>query len=154
MAERLIITQDLCRKVQVMLKGTTIKETAKLLGVGESTIGRIKQAGFDVEQYRKITDARKEKEQPAEEQLPGQIELNLMYPADPDERFDENVKAVLEAMQKNGETFQRGMKEINDMKADLADTMTEVKETKKRCNAILEIMDDAAREILDKMRRI
>ena len=99
MAERLIITQDLCRKVQVMLKGTTIKETAKLLGVGESTIGRIKQAGFDVEQYRKITDARKEKEQPAEEQLqtlkmymekktgglelkemqvPGQLEMDLL----------------------------------------------------------------------------
>lgn len=118
MAERLIITQDLCRKVQVMLKGTTIKETAKLLGVGESTIGRIKQAGFDVEQYRKITDARKEKEQPAEEQIPGQIALNL-FPQDPDERFDENVKAVLEAMQKNGETFQQGMKEIKDMKADM-----------------------------------
>ena len=154
MAERLKITQDLCRKVQVMLAGTTISETAKLLGIGESTVGRIKQAGFDVEKYRKITDARKDKEKAEEEQqIPGQIELNL-YPQDPDERFDENVKAVLEAMQKNGKTFQQGMKEINDMKADLADAMTEVKETKKRCNAILEIMDNAAREILDKMRRM
>jgi len=81
MAERLIITQDLCRKVQVMLKGTTIKETAKLLGVGESTIGRIKQAGFDVEQYRKITDARKEKklttEEQQDQQVPGQLEMDL-----------------------------------------------------------------------------
>ena len=42
-------------------------------------------------------------------------------------RFGENVKAVLEAMQKNGETFQQGMKEINDMKADLSKARNEVK---------------------------
>ena len=122
MAERLVITQELCRKVQVMLKGASMKETAQLLGIGESTVGRIKQAGFDAEEYRKIREARKEKEQEkqqAEEQIPGQMQLKL-FPDDPDDRFDENVKAVLEAMQKNGETFQQGMKEINDMKADLS----------------------------------
>ena len=142
MAERLKITQDLCRKVQVMLAGTTISETAKLLGIGESTVGRIKQAGFDVEKYRKITDARKDKEKAEEEQqIPGQIELNL-YPQDPDERFDENVKAVLEAMQKNGETFQQGMKEINDMKADLNKTRSD-------CAALSRLIVRVARHVLE-----
>ena len=153
MAERLVITQDLCRKVQVMLKGTTVKETARLLGIGESTVGRIKQAGFDVEQYRKIIDARKEKEQPAEEeQIPGQIALNL-FPQDPDERFDENVKAVLEAMQKNSETFREGMEEINNMKADLNTALADLKEAQKTCGAIMNMAADVAREILERTRR-
>ena len=154
MAERLKITQDLCRKVQVMLAGTTISETAKLLGIGESTVGRIKQAGFDVEKYRKITDARKDKEKAEEEQqIPGQIELNL-YTQDPDERFDENVKAVLEAMQKNGETFQQGMKEINDMRAELNSALTELEEAREVCANVMHAIAAAAREILERTKRI
>lgn len=60
MAERLEITQELCRKVQVMLAGTTTAEVAHLLGIGESTVRRIRQANFSLEEYARIRNARKE----------------------------------------------------------------------------------------------
>ena len=60
MAERLEITQELCRKVQVMLAGTTTTEVAHLLGIGESTVRRIRQAKFNLDEYARIRNARKE----------------------------------------------------------------------------------------------
>lgn len=60
MAERLEITQELCRKVQVMLAGTTTAEVASLLNIGESTVRRIRQANFSLEEYARIRNARKE----------------------------------------------------------------------------------------------
>lgn len=87
--EKTKITQELCRKVQIMLAGAKAKEVAGLLGISETTVSRIKAAGFSAEQYEKNTAARKAEEKkpevvlkpfpmdppPAEEQCAGQISM-------------------------------------------------------------------------------
>ena len=56
--KKLDVNQELCRKVQIMLAGAKMGEVAKLLGIGKTTVSRIKAAGFDPEQYRKNTEKR------------------------------------------------------------------------------------------------
>ena len=81
--ERTVITQELCRKVQIMLNGAKANEVAALLGIGTTTIHRIRMAGFSAEQYRRNVEARREDKEkpeepkPAEEQLAGQICMEL-----------------------------------------------------------------------------
>ena len=82
MAERTVITQELCRKAQIMLAGADVKEVADLLGIGATTLRRIRRCNFSAEEYRKNLEARKEpKEKPeekqADEQVPGQISMEL-----------------------------------------------------------------------------
>ena len=60
MKERAIITPGLIRQVQLMLAGgATGKEVAEITGTSEGTISRIKMAGFDYEQFKKNTEARR-----------------------------------------------------------------------------------------------
>ena len=51
MAERMEVTQELCRKVQIMLGGAKAAEVADLLGISKSTVSRIKAAEFDAVKY-------------------------------------------------------------------------------------------------------
>ena len=60
--EKTKITQELCRKVQIMLAGAKMGEVAKLLGISKTTVSRIKAAGFDPEQYARNTQKRVEEE--------------------------------------------------------------------------------------------
>ena len=81
--KRTIITQELCRKAQIMLAGAKVPEVAKLLGIGESTLKRIRQHGFDAEKYKKALEGRKDmkdkpEEKQAEEQVPGQISMDML----------------------------------------------------------------------------
>ena len=94
--EKTKITQELCRKVQIMLAGAKAKEVAGLLGISETTVSRIKAAGFSAEQYEKNTAARKAEEKkpevvlkpfpvdplPAEEQCAGQISMEELQKAE------------------------------------------------------------------------
>lgn len=93
--ERTVIDQELCRKVEIMLLGAKANEVAKLLGIGESTVSRIKKAGFDAVQYNANTDRRRilDKNKAADKviaqiamqkwkqvetpEMPGQIKMNL-----------------------------------------------------------------------------
>ena len=85
MKERTVITQELCRKAEIMLAVAKVPEVAKLLGIGESTLKRIRQHGFDAKAYKKALEDRKEEKSrperkdlvPAEEQVPGQISMEL-----------------------------------------------------------------------------
>ena len=66
--KKVAITQDLCRMVELMLKGgAQQKEVGERLGISKATVSRIKTAGYDAEQYRKNTTERVEKENLAEE---------------------------------------------------------------------------------------
>lgn len=68
--KKVAITQDLCRMVELMLKGgAQQKEVGERLGISKATVSRIKTAGYDAEQYRKNTTERVEKENLAEEQI-------------------------------------------------------------------------------------
>lgn len=108
MKERAIITPGLIRQVQLMLAGgATGKEVAEITGTSEGTISRIKRAGFDYEQFKKNTEARrktvpepKQEPEPLElqggvdyqvrvnEELPGQIGMDLQ-PEKPAEMSDQ-----------------------------------------------------------------
>lgn len=67
--KKVAITQDLCRMVELMLKGgAQQKEVGERLGISKATVSRIKTAGYDAEQYRKNTTERVEKENQAEEE--------------------------------------------------------------------------------------
>ena len=88
--KKVAITQDLCRMVELMLKGgAQQKEVGERLGISKATVSRIKTAGYDAEQYRKNTTERVEKEnlaegepveEQAEEQVPGQMKMELPLP--------------------------------------------------------------------------
>ena len=67
--KKVAITQDLCRMVELMLKGgAQQKEVGERLSISKATVSRIKTAGYDAEQYRKNTTERVEKENQAEEE--------------------------------------------------------------------------------------
>ena len=67
--KKVTITQDICRMVELMLKGgAKQKEVGERLGISKATVSRIKTAGYDAEQYRKNTTERVEKENQAEEE--------------------------------------------------------------------------------------
>ena len=69
--KKVAITQDLCRMVELMLKGgAQQKEVGERLGISKATVSRIKTAGYDSEQYRKNTTERVEKENQAEVSIP------------------------------------------------------------------------------------
>ena len=76
--KKVAITQDLCRMVELMLKGgAQQKEVGERLGISKATVSRIKTAGYDAEQYRKNTTERVEKENQAEvSSIPVTIPMN------------------------------------------------------------------------------
>ena len=86
-AKKTQITEQICKQAQLMRKGGANQtEIGKLLGVNPCTISRIEAAGFDLGRYQENLKARREKErrkaeepetQPAEEQVPGQMEMDL-----------------------------------------------------------------------------
>ena len=102
-AKKTQITEQICKQIQLMRKGGANQtEIGLLLGINPSTVSRIEKAGFNVEQYlenkrlarekekaaKAVTvelvydptiaeEYRREQEQKAEEQVPGQISMDL-----------------------------------------------------------------------------
>ena len=86
-AKKTQITEQICKQAQLMRKGGANQtEIGKLLGVNPCTISRIEAAGFDLARYQEMQRERREKEkkqaeepepQAVEEQVPGQIEMDL-----------------------------------------------------------------------------
>ena len=80
------ITDQICRQAQLMRKaGANQTEIGKLLGVNPCTVSRMEAAGFDLQRYTEMRKERREKERKqaeepekdAEEQVPGQIRMDL-----------------------------------------------------------------------------
>ena len=73
------VTEEDCRKAELMAKGgATLKEISELVGKDQTTLSRMKRAGWNLEKYNEITRERKKRFQQAEEQeLEGQIEMEL-----------------------------------------------------------------------------
>ena len=66
MTKRTVIDQAMCDHVRILLAGGAKGEqAAEIVGVGETTISRIKKAGFNAEVYQQNTEKRRK---PAEEQ--------------------------------------------------------------------------------------
>ena len=93
------ITEEVCRQLQLMMAGGADGvEAARLVGISQSRASRIKKAGFDLATYRE-NDRREREEQEkrkkepqaeehAEEQVPGQIAMDLT-PAEKPEMSDQ-----------------------------------------------------------------
>ena len=64
MGERLVVDQQMCDMVKLMLGGgATQEKVSKLLGIGETTVRRIKLAGFDRNTFYMNNDRRRIMEQ-------------------------------------------------------------------------------------------
>ena len=83
---RTVVTQAMCDHAKILLAGgAKTVQAAEILGVGESTVYRMKRAGFSAEKYNE----NKEKEQKGrltadpvkmelqQAELPGQIKMEL-----------------------------------------------------------------------------
>ena len=88
-AKKMQVTDQICKQVQLMRRGGANQtEIGKLLGINPCTVSRIESAGFSYEQYLENLRIAKEKEKKAkeqaeepqaqEEQVPGQIEMELV----------------------------------------------------------------------------
>lgn len=98
-AKKMQVTDQICKQVQLMRRGGANQtEVGKLLGINPCTVSRIESAGFSYEQYLENRRIAKEKEKKAkeqaeepqaqEEQVPGQIEMELVA-AKPQEMTDQ-----------------------------------------------------------------
>ena len=98
-ATKVQINDQICKQVELMRRGGANQtEIGKLMGISAPTICRIEKAGFNYEQYLENKRISREKEQKAkehaeepqqeEEQVPGQIEMELIA-AKPQEMSDQ-----------------------------------------------------------------
>lgn len=87
--EKTVINQELCDHIKALLGGgLTQKQAAKFAKISAATVSRIKEAGFSVITYNHNTEVRRVEEkkkamdavipdEQAEEQVPGQISMEL-----------------------------------------------------------------------------
>ena len=83
-AKKKRVTEQDCRLAELLLKSNApMKEIAALVGKDQTTINRMKRAGFDLETYNRITKDRrmkfaKEPEEPERApEIEGQMEMDL-----------------------------------------------------------------------------
>ena len=161
--KKVAITQDLCRMVELMLKGgAQQKEVGERLGISKTTVSRIKSAGYDAEQYRKNTTERVEKENQAEEtvsipltpgkvirvdQKPGEITVTEME--------EEQVPGQICMDLQPAEEQKPEMSDQTKLMRLLAGKTEELKDNTKMCAADIGVMlskiEDYLAQILRKM---
>lgn len=174
--KRTSIDQALCDHARLLMAGgAKAPEAAEILGIGVSTLYRMKEAGYSAEAYVQNTvkertrrrvelvydpsimeEYRKENgttysgtDETAEEQLPGQMRMEI--PEDPDTQFDRNLRGVLEKLTNNSATFQEAMKEIRDEKKRLEEAAREHRESRIRINNLVAIIRDALNQLLKEL---
>lgn len=94
------VTEQDCRLAELLLKSNApMKEIAALVGKDQTTINRMKRAGFDLETYNRITKDRrmkfaKEPEEPEKApEIEGQMEMDLTT-VKPEAAMSEQVKMM------------------------------------------------------------
>ena len=100
-AKKVQVTELICRQAQLMRKGGANQtQVAELLGINGSTVSRIEAAGFNLEKYqenrriRKEREAKKAEEKVAEEQITGQMEMDLTTAEEPKQEMSDQVKMM------------------------------------------------------------
>ena len=98
--KKVAITQDLCRMVELMLKGgAQQKEVGERLGISKATVSRIKAAGFSAEVYRQNQLKQKAKKPEVvltinHEELAGQMEMDLQAAEEPKTEMSEQTRLM------------------------------------------------------------
>ena len=81
--KRVNIDQELCNHARILIAGgATTAMAADMLGIGRSTVQKIRQARYDAQKYQQLKKYEKERvaekaAQQAEEQCPGQMKMEL-----------------------------------------------------------------------------
>ena len=138
--KRTNVTEELCRKVQLMMAGNPDqKEVARLLGTSATTVSRIKAAGFDYATFLANTDRRRveqknaradaaierinkeiEKVRAAEAQtVPGQIRMEI--PEKPAEAEKPEMSEQVKMMRFIAGQVDRIVKALEEVKKALND---------------------------------
>ena len=53
MTKRIVIDQAMCDHVRILLSGgAKVEQAAQIIGIGDTTVSRIKKAGFNAEVYQ------------------------------------------------------------------------------------------------------
>jgi len=129
MKERVNITKELCEHVRILAAGgASNQKAAEITGASAATISRIKAAGFDLETFRKNTEKRVAEENEAarpaaaEEQVPGQIRMDLTPEEKPE--MSEQVKMmrfqahqadrIVKAIEENAVMLNTKLDRLND----------------------------------------
>ena len=103
-AKKAQINDQICKQIALMRRGGANQtEIAQLIGINSSTVSRIERAGFDYQKYLESRKAEREKEkqrreepeqQAAEEQVPGQIEMELVKASEKPAEMSDQVKMM------------------------------------------------------------
>lgn len=101
-AKKVQITEQICRQAQLMRKGGANQtQVAELLGINSSTVSRIEAAGYDLKTYTENRKIRREKEKKqkteeprAEEQVEGQMQMDLTPAEDQKPEMSDQVKMM------------------------------------------------------------
>ena len=124
------VTEQDCRLAELLLRGKApIKEVAQLVGKDQTTISRMKKAGFDLEKYNEMTRARKERyakepEEEREPEVPGQIAMELPTAEEPKPEMSDQVKL----MRFQAAQTEKVLEKITAQAAILNDTQLKVME--------------------------
>lgn len=105
--EKIEITQDLCMHVKALLDGgLTQKQAAKFVKVSPATVSRISAAGFSAVAYNHNNEVRRAEEKKkamdqlipdepeTEEQVPGQISMDLLPAEEEKPEMSEQTKMM------------------------------------------------------------
>jgi len=127
------ITEEICRKLELMMKGGADgTEAARLVGISQSRASRIKKAGFNYAKYRENDTKereeqrrRAEKEQEPEEeeqQVPGQIEMDLT----PEEEQKPEMSDQTKLMRFQAGQYDEIKKKISEISAVFAENNKQI----------------------------
>jgi len=144
--KRTVIDEQLCRQVQLLLKGgAKVEEAAQITGTSTGTIGRIKKADYNIDRFNENKKAATKKEtvelvydatiaeeyrqeQARKGELPGQMKIELPAEETKSEMSDQTKMMRFQA-QKFSEldtTMQQGLERIAQKLDRINDTISQI----------------------------
>lgn len=144
--KRTVIDEQLCRQVQLLLKGgAKIEEAAQITGTSTGTIGRIKKADYNIDRFNENKKAATKKEtvelvydatiaeeyrqeQARKGELPGQMKIALPAEETKSEMSDQTKMMRFQAQKFNelDTTMQQGLERIAQKLDRINDTISQI----------------------------
>ena len=143
MKKRIVVDSQMCRQVQLMLKGgASIEEAARITGTSVGTVGRIKKAEFNIDKFNENKERRRleDNRQAKPEEITGQITMEQAILTMPEEKEELNEMTKLMRFQ---------AKQVDKIRADIQSTQYE------NLKAIYELKEEMVniRDMLGQIRR-
>lgn len=118
MKKRIVVDSQMCRQVQLMLKGgASIEEAARITGTSVGTVGRIKKAEFNIDKFNENKERRRleDNRQAKPEEITGQITMEQAILTMPEEKEELNDMAKLMRFQaKQVDKLAMKLENLND----------------------------------------